>query len=771
MSRLNYLNFFLIVFFAFCFLATAIQAQDTRPKIGLVLSGGGAKGMAHIGVLKAMEEAGIYPDYITGTSMGSIIGGLYAIGYSADDIDSIARNMDWSRLLTNAIPLNQVAFEEKSYYGRYIMEFPFRNKKLGLPKGLIEGQELTIQMSNMTRPAHHINDFNDFPIPFACIGANIETGRVKVLDSGLLPEALRASMAIPTFFTPMEIDSNIYVDGGIIRNFPVQEVIDMGADIVIGVSVSSGLEPKEKLNSMVSVLSQAAFLASSLDTEEQMKLVDIMISPNLEGFSTGSFSSAAGIMARGEEAGEEFLPVFQKLADSLASYGPLLAPARPSNPLTYKFNNISIEGNNIVPDELIKGKLRVETGKEFTIKELEDRISLLYGTLYFEKIVYTINPITSTLRIKVIESPRGSLKMAVHFDTDSKAGININFTLRNLLFPSSRFIAEYDLAQNPSASLNYFKYLGKKQNFAVVLNGLWLQSELPSYWDESGADSPNTNSEINSLLNDDILNASISFQGTYKSNSTIGIKFQYLNHAITPLVLDSIAVNGVNFAFQRMATNDWGGNIYFRTNTLNKPFFPSKGFEANITFDYLFSREFSLHLISNNVGEVKETLDLSHHIRTSIGLKWVVPIANKLSFISQFELQMGNGSDGLEWFPYETFIGGNRPIGWFVYDYAATPSKRFSVLNFSAINVGLQLETIKNLFLSAKVDYLESEYPMKWIDKDIFTENIGAYPRRFGFSAKLSYSSIIGPVEIGIGKDQYLNGVHGFFGFGYYIKR
>lgn len=298
-----------------------------------------------------------------------------------------------------------------------------------------------------------------------------------------------------------------------------------------------------------------------------------------------------------------------------------------------------------------------------------------------------------------------------------------------------------------------------------------MQSELPSYWDESGADSPNSNSGINSLLNDDILNASISFQGTYKSNSTIGIKFQYLNHAITPLVIDSISVNAINYAFQRMATSDWGGNIFFSTNTLNKPFFPTKGLEANITFDYLFSREFNLHMISNSVGEVKETLDLSHHIRSSVNLKWVVPIFKKLSFITQFEMQMGNGSDGLEWFPYETFIGGNRPIGWFVHAYEGTPSKRFSVLNFSAINIGLQYEPINNLFLSAKVDYLESEYPMKWIDNEIFTENIGAHPRRLGFSGKLSYSSIIGPIEVGIGKDQYLKGVHGFFGFGYYIKR
>ena len=191
----------LILLFLLVFSLFQASAQE-RPKIGLVLSGGGAKGTAHIGVLKEMERAGLYPDYITGTSMGSIVGGLYSIGYSADEIDSIASSMNWSQLLSNTLPLDQIAYEEKPFYDRYLIEFPIRNKKLTLPKGLIEGQALTLQMSNMTRPAHQYHDFNEFPIPFACIGANIETGKADVLNSGLLPEALRASMAIPTFFTP-----------------------------------------------------------------------------------------------------------------------------------------------------------------------------------------------------------------------------------------------------------------------------------------------------------------------------------------------------------------------------------------------------------------------------------------------------------------------------------------------------------------------------------------------------------------------------------------
>ena len=174
---------FLLVFF----LATGNSLAQDRPKIGLVLSGGGAKGLAHIGILKEMENAGIRPDYITGTSMGSIIGGLYAIGYSAEEIEQIAREVNWEELLTNQIPTDKVAYEEKNYYGRYLAEFPIKDGKIGLPGGLIEGQELNILLSNLTRSAHGVNNFDEFPIPFACVATNIETGKAKVFRSGSLP--------------------------------------------------------------------------------------------------------------------------------------------------------------------------------------------------------------------------------------------------------------------------------------------------------------------------------------------------------------------------------------------------------------------------------------------------------------------------------------------------------------------------------------------------------------------------------------------------------
>ncbi len=747
------------------------QQKTERPKVGLVLSGGGAKGMAHIGVIKAMEEAGLYPDYITGTSMGSIIGALYAIGYSADEIKEIALDIKWENILTNDIPLDKVAFEEKSFYGRYFIELPIKNKKIGLPQGLIEGQELTMFLNNVTRPAHGITDFHKLAIPFECVAADIETGKAVVLKSGSLPLAMRASMSIPTFFTPTTIDSTLYVDGGLLRNFPVQEALDMGADIIIGVFVSSDLDKKEDLTSMVSILSQSAFVFSAHDSNEQTKLVDIYIEPDLKGYSTGSFWDGAAIIAQGEKAGNDFARVFKHLADSLDKFGLVKIPEKLSVNDEFVFNTIRIEGNEKVPDELILGKLRIAENKSIDINELEKRINLLYGTLYFSKILYKIDEANKELVISVKESSPGSIKIAAHYDTDNKAGININLTSRNFLLPSSRFIFEYDLAQNPRLDLNYFKYLGKKQNMAVVLNAAWLKYDIPSYWSENNEENNSSGSGLNSLFQDNSLNASVALQGTYRSNLTFGARLEYINHSISPVVSDSIASSGIKFILDKFTTKDWGVQAYLRSNTLNKPFFATRGIKTDVRVGYLFDRDFYFKIKGNGIGEVEVNTTPEYLVYGAFSLQIAVPVLEKLTFLYGLSLKMSNGTANLEDFPFRTLIGGERPVGSVVNSYEATPAKRFDILNVATASAALQWEFYKDIYFTAKADYLESQYPMKWIDNDILIENIGAFPRRLGFSSKLSYDSMIGPISLGIGKDQYLTGVHGFFGFGYYIKQ
>src|ERR1700760_374667 len=224
-----------------------------RPKIGVVLSGGGAKGLAHIGILKAIDSAGLKVDYITGTSMGSIIGGLYAIGYPADSIEKIARGIDWDLLLSNQSNMRSMIMDEKGEYGRYDIELPWVNHWFRFSTGVIEGQELWLKFSELFRPVYKIKDFSKFSIPFRCIATDVSTGDAVVLDSGEIVPALRASMAIPSVFTAVEYNGHKLVDGGVVRNFPVTDVREMGASYVIGSNVSGPLRSSQQVTNALQV--------------------------------------------------------------------------------------------------------------------------------------------------------------------------------------------------------------------------------------------------------------------------------------------------------------------------------------------------------------------------------------------------------------------------------------------------------------------------------------------------------------------------------------
>ena len=280
-------------------------AQDKRPKIGLTLSGGGAKGLAHIGILKALDSAGVQVDYVTGTSMGSIIGALYAVGYSGDDIAKMSMDLDWSTLLSNQLPLNGLIMEEKSEYGRYAIELPFQKGKFKLNTGLLAGQELWIKFSELFFRVYNIKDFDHFTIPFKCIATNAVNGEAVVLDSGEVVRAVRASMAIPTVFSAVEGDDMKLVDGGVVRNFPVSDVKDMGAGYIIGSNVSSGLYKSEKLDNPINILLNTVFFLEAADAKREIPQCNIYIPMPVDEFSTASFSSGKAILDTGISVGND----------------------------------------------------------------------------------------------------------------------------------------------------------------------------------------------------------------------------------------------------------------------------------------------------------------------------------------------------------------------------------------------------------------------------------------------------------------------------------
>src|SRR4051794_15363560 len=279
------------------------QPGSTRPKIGVTLSGGGAKGLAHIGILEAIDSAGLKVDYITGTSMGSVVGGLYAAGYSADTIEAIARTLDWDLLFSSAPQISAISIEEKDEFNKYAVEIPFQHGKFRLGKGIIEGQELWLKFAELFQSVYNITDFNKLSIPFACIGTDLATGNAVVMNQGNIITSIRASMAIPAVFTPVQYDDKTLVDGGIVNNFPVLDAKKMGADIVIGVNLNKGLEKAEDLISSLDILMQLAFFKDAADFEKNRLQCDIYITPDLLGNSAGSFDNSDSIIDIGKKYG------------------------------------------------------------------------------------------------------------------------------------------------------------------------------------------------------------------------------------------------------------------------------------------------------------------------------------------------------------------------------------------------------------------------------------------------------------------------------------
>ena len=262
-------NTFRLLFIFFTFVvSTQVFAQDKKPKVALVLSGGGAKGIAHIRVLQALDSLGIVPDLIIGTSMGSVVGGLYAMGYSGDSIANIANNTNWDNLLTGDIPLNKVSTEEKSEFKKYLVELDVVNWSPKLNSSLLRDQNLREFLSLLTFPVYNINNFDDLSIPFRAMTTDIVNGKEVILDKGSLSLAMRASMSVPSIFQPVVYENTLLVDGGILNNFPTDVAKRMGADIIIGSTVGVGMLPKNKLDNMSSLLVQSSMLSSNLKVKK-----------------------------------------------------------------------------------------------------------------------------------------------------------------------------------------------------------------------------------------------------------------------------------------------------------------------------------------------------------------------------------------------------------------------------------------------------------------------------------------------------------------------
>lgn len=567
----------ILLIIAVFFIHSSSSAQRTtdslsqpHKKVGVALSGGGAKGFAHIGVLKVMEEVGLQIDYISGTSMGSIVGGLYAIGYTAEDLEDIALNTDW-QLMFNERPRRRfINMTEKQVEEIFILNLPISRKGIQLPEGLISGQNVYELLSELTWSVHAINNFSELPIPFRCIATNLETGEAVVLNEGFLPDAMRASIAIPTIFTPYKIGDYTLVDGGLARNLPVTDARDMGANFVIGVDVGANLKSADSLNSISSIFNQTVNFGMIESKNRQSKLADLMINPDIKDFSINDFDKARQLIAVGEKAARQNIEALKAIARQQEQVNRLQVEKPPTIKQIY-INEITIRGLQSVPDYFIKERLQIEPKSVATQQQILNGIDRIYSTQFFELVTYRLNEHAdgTELVIDVNEKQTDLFRVGFRYDSHSQSSLLLHADFRNLLQQGSLLRFNARLGDLLWYNADYIFYFGTfDPDFGIRSQLNYYNKDVQLYRQQ----------EVSTRLSANIYNAELFFGNIFSNTFATGIglkkEFVHYSNVIPP---DALSEDGSSY--HQAQALIW-------VDTFNRKPFPTSGQSLRLQFEY-----------------------------------------------------------------------------------------------------------------------------------------------------------------------------------------
>jgi len=467
---------------------TAAQAAcgtaTDRPKIGLVLSGGGALGASHVGVLKVLEDMKIPIDCITGTSMGAIVGGLYASGMDSKDLTRVVSDIDWGEIFQDRPPRENRDFRRKLEDEGSL--FPFRIgvslDRPSLPRGLILGQKLSLELRSLTLESVSTNHFDDLAIPFRAIAADIETGKAVILEKGDLVTAMRASMAVSGLFPPVEIEGRLLVDGGLANNLPMDIARQMGADALIIVDIPTQLKKREDLGSAADILAQSISIMVMRSSQQQLATInaqDILIQPDLADFDATAFDRIAAMIPLGAIAAERVRGDLQSLSQPPALYQTHFE-ARPGlKKLPQRLAFVRLDNRSEIADAVIWSKLTLKAGDPFDIETLEREIATVYGLDYFETVTYRIAEengevgiiITATEKTVGLHTLRAGL--ALQYDLAHGANFSLISQLRlaNLTEWGGEALFDASLGQKSTLQASYLQPLdvGSRHYLATSL--------------------------------------------------------------------------------------------------------------------------------------------------------------------------------------------------------------------------------------------------------------------------------------------------------------
>lgn len=718
----------------FILLPILIHAQNQRPVVGVAFSGGGAKGFAHIGVLKIIDSLGIPIDYVAGTSMGSIVGGLYAIGQTPQQIEQHILETNWDDLM-NPIPARKYElYSSKDLKKRNLFTLGFKDRKIVVPAGLNSASKVTQKFCDLTVGYHGQQDFMKFPRGFVCIAADINTGQPVIFKEGSLPDAMRASMSIPTMFTPHKYAGHTMIDGGTINNFPTDELEKLGCDIIIGVDLQTTIDDTTNLT-MTKILEKSAMFINSKSNKERQELCDILIKPVLTGYGVQSFSDGEPIIRLGEQSARIHLDELVALSNRMSQYDTVVVK-KYSFPDTVLIKDLEVNGLQKVSKAFITGTFDVEPNQRYAIKNLQEAERAVYGSEYFEKTSYKIIGDSAegyVLQINVSENTNDlDIGFGFRHDPDYSTSFLINLAARNVLIKGSRFNADIVASERPRFRLLYEVDKGFKPGFGI-------RSDLYLLYPKAYDVNDSTYQFIGNYKYDDWTTgiyalASLANQGIIRLGGELNAA--YLNVNDVPYLRELLDRDGNNPDATKFTVNNLNLFSEIALDNLDDFDYPTRGHNL-----FLAARYHNSFLESFDLEFENQFITLYGTYRTAFSAApkfTIIPeLASGWSFINDPIIAYGFNLGGLgrNYFQYQTSFLGYRYL-------------ELGLQNF--VKGGLQLRV--NIFGKHYISAL-GNYGGTFLVRQVTTyiengsNNIN-YVDFTGFGFKYSIDTFLGPIEL-----------------------
>lgn len=682
-------------------------------KVALVLSGGGAKGYAHLGVLRVLEKENIKIDYITGTSIGALVGTLYSIGYSVDEIEKVLDNLNIESFLESGSDLTGLDLDKKETLKKYSFYINFDNElNYSLPKGLRETEELYLVVKNLLKKYENIKNFDNFPIPLRVVATNLNTGETKSFSEGDIAKILTASMAIPTIFEPVEVNGALYVDGLVSRNLPVEEAYDMGADLVIASDVGTPVVKKDNYN-ILSVLNQMIAIQSSYITKDSKEKATILISPDIKNISATDTTKRRDLIKLGEVATQSQIAKLREFPKNSSDNKRTKVQKEKEdyfviNKIEYdpKFDKNTIDILNNIFKNLLN--------KPISENNIEKKIVDVYNSKYMDKLYYTVED-----GVLHLDGEKGHLnRVGVGFNYQT--GYGTTFNVGTDLFFNGKFGNNINLnfkfGDYLGADLGTLTYYGIRNRFGILTNIGYNESPFFLY-DKRRKTAKFMNREA-------YLNIGVFNQPSNNSMISYGILSK-----LSSLKQDTGGSLSQNLEYSENQAKTY---LRFKYDNLDSISNPMRGIKADLIYNF-----------ASSIGKSKSNL-----YGPAYSIEGYIPINSKSSFVYGLNLASLRG-DRIRADQRIRLGGMYTNIDNNEFEFYGLNYQEKQVKDLISLTLGFKHKIVYSLYFNTKFNIatFTEDNPLNNNDSRLWKN----YSK--GLEISISYDSPIGPIEFSVSSD------------------